>query len=150
MLTARIYLCLLCRQQVEICTYCDRGNIYCNKNCSVPARQKNLRRSSQRYQKTYKGRLNHAKRQADYLSRKRLEKSPSKNKVTHHGSPVVVNNVLLQSVENKTETDEFTQTEVIMKCHFCHKEVSNFLRRDFLKGRKSPKSKIIGSDLKPP
>ena len=70
--------------------------------------------------------------------------------MTHHGSLVVVNNALLQSVENKTKVDEFAQTEVIIKCHFCHKEMSNFLRSDFLKGRKSLKSKIICSDFKPP
>lgn len=150
MLSPRLYDCLLCRQQVMICSYCDRGNIYCSKNCSVPARQKNIRRSSQRYQNTYQGQLNHAKRQAAYRSRKSLEKQPLKNKVTHHGSLVVVNNALLQSVENKTKVDEFAQTEVIMQCHFCHKEVSDFLRSAFLKGRKSLKSKIIRSDFKPP
>jgi len=150
MLSPRLYYCLLCRQEVKICSYCDRGNIYCSKNCSVQARQKNLRRSSQRYQNTFQGRLNHAKRQAGYRSRKISEKQPLKNKVTHHGSPTVVNNALLQSVENKTKVDEFAQTEVTMQCHFCHKEVSNFLRSDFLKGRKSLKSKIISSDFKPP
>jgi hypothetical protein len=150
MLSARLYYCLLCRQKVEICTYCDRGNIYCNKNCSILARQKNLRHSSQRYQKTYQGRLNHAKRQATYLSRKNSQNQPSKNKVTHHGSPAAANNVLLQSVENKTKVDEFAQAEGVIKCDFCHKEVSDFFRRDFLKGRKTSKSHIIDSDFKPP
>ena len=105
MLTIRIYLYLLCKQQVKICTYCDIGNIYCSKNCSVPARQKNLRRSNHRYQNTYQGLLNHAKRQTTYRSRKKAQNQPSKNKVTYHGSPTVVNNVLLQSVENKTNID---------------------------------------------
>lgn len=150
MLTIRIYLCLLCRQQVEICSYCDRGNIYCSKSCSVAARQKNLRRSSQRYQNTYQGRLHHAKRQAGYRSRKKAQNKSSKNKVTHHGSPTVANNVLLQSVENKTKVDEFAQEEVVIKCHFCNKEVSDFFRRDFLKGRKTSKSKVISFDFKPP
>ena len=150
MLTLRIYLCLLCHQQVKICTYCDRGNIYCSKNCSLPARQKNLRRSNQIYQNTYQGRLNHAKRQATYRSRKNTPNQPSKNKVTYHGSPAVANNALLQSVENKTKVDEFAQTEGIIKCHFCHKEISSYVRSDFLKGRQASKSKIIGSDFKPP
>lgn len=48
MLSTRLYYYLLCRHQIEICTYCDRVNIYCSKNCSVPAIQKYLRRSSQR------------------------------------------------------------------------------------------------------
>ena len=94
MLTLRIYLCLLCHQQVKICTYCDRGNVYCSKNCSALARQKNLRRSNQRYQNTYQGRRNHAKRQSNYRSRKNAQDHPSKNKVTHHSSPTVANNVL--------------------------------------------------------
>ena len=70
--------------------------------------------------------------------------------MTHHGSPSIANNDLLQSVENNTEVDEFAKTAVGAKCHFCHMEVSDFVRNDFLNERQSPKSKVINSDFQPP
>ncbi len=146
----RFYMCLLCHYQVHLCSHCDRGNLYCSKKCSNSVRKRNLKLSSKRYQKTFKGKLNNAKRQATHRLKKRSQIKSITKKVTHQGSPIMVNNDLLQSVEIKTKTDKFAQTKGVIKCHFCHKEIGDYLRFDFYKGRKPIESKIIGSDFKPP
>ena len=73
---ARLLNCIRCHKQVRICSTCDRGNIYCGSECSVPARRELERAAGARYQKSYKGRLKHAARQQRYRERE-------KQKVTH-------------------------------------------------------------------
>ncbi len=70
-LTPRLFLCALCYEQVIICTRCDRGNIYCSFSCSFTARKNSLREAGVRYQRSHKGRLNHALRQRHYMQRLR-------------------------------------------------------------------------------
>jgi len=69
--SARLFNCARCRCQVVICSYCDRGNIYCGKRCSETARRQSRREASGRYQKTRRGRLSHAERQRRYRQRRR-------------------------------------------------------------------------------
>jgi hypothetical protein len=90
-----------------------------------------MKASSRRYQDTFIGRLAHALRQADYRARLK--------KVTHQGSEDPVSNVLLDSIENKSEEENNEQKTKTPCCCFCGKEVSNFYRRSFIhhKGRKS-------------
>lgn len=126
---ARLYNCLLCHQQVKICSHCDRGNVYCSP-CAPIARIQARRAAGHRYQNTPQGKLNHAKRQQKYRERQK-----NKNKiVTHQGSAVpaisassepIVQEVDIQQVKmpEKTETP---------RCHFCHSEVSSSFRTGFI------------------
>jgi hypothetical protein len=43
--TGRLFNCRRCGKQVRICRKCDRGNIYCGKECSKAARLEAQRRS---------------------------------------------------------------------------------------------------------
>ena len=81
--SARLYLCVRCRQQVIICSHCDRGNIYCPDGCSEQSRSEKQKEAAQRYQSTPNGRRLHAKRQQQYRQRQR-------EKVTHQGSPDLI------------------------------------------------------------
>jgi hypothetical protein len=40
--SSRLFLCQRCRDQVTICSYCDRGNRYC-RICAPLARSESLR-----------------------------------------------------------------------------------------------------------
>ena len=71
----RLFNCGRCRTQVRICQKCDHGNQYC-RSCAPLARQDSLLRAGVKYQRTKRGRENHAARQQRYLD----------NKMTHHGS----------------------------------------------------------------
>ena len=76
----RLFVCARCRAQVIVCRRCDRGQIYCDGDCSQVARQASMREAAQRYQRSRHGRFAHAERMRRYRSRQ--------NKVTHHGSAV--------------------------------------------------------------
>jgi hypothetical protein len=105
-LTPRLFLCARCYEQVIICTYCDRGNIYCSFLCSLTARKNSLREAGMRYQHSIKGRLKHALRQRHYMQRLR----GLNNKMTHQGSGATSPDGLLPSVKNKAIKTDKRQT----------------------------------------
>jgi hypothetical protein len=126
--TPRLFLCLLCHEQVILCSRCDHGQIYCGKDCAYFSRQKSLRLARLRYQKTFNGRRKHAACQARY--RRKL-----KNKVTDHGSPHPPQDAPIESLENRTERPEKEHEKPALCCCFCKKQVSAWMRRNFLKRR---------------
>ncbi len=126
--TPRLFLCLRCQQQVILCSWCDRGQVYCSKACAQIARQKSLRLARLRYQQTPNGKRNHAACQARY--RRKL-----KNKVMDHGSPPAPQHVPMFSLENKPEEPKNKQKESTLCCYFCEKSVSDWIRNDFLRRR---------------
>lgn len=117
--SARLYNCALCRQQVVICSSCDRGNIYCGSTCSRSSRARSLRRSNQTYQKTFRGKQQHAKRQSCYRLRQNKKSDVS-------AFPVLLSNDLLPPKQNKNSTQ-------IKVCHFCGNSCSEFIRHEFLR-----------------
>lgn len=120
--SARIFNCARCHNQVTICSRCDRGNIYCGSNCSKEARKGSLRGAGKRYQNTYPGKLNNAKRQRCYRERTKI--------VTHHGSNKVEVNGLLQSEDHELKKPRPTDD---IYCYFCCRKCDSLLRVDFLK-----------------
>ena len=124
--TARLYSCLKCHVQVIVCSFCDRGQIYCGELCSQAARAISCRRAEIRYQLTPKGKLNHALRQSRYRARE-------KEKVTDQGSHPSTHNALLAQVKNKSNQVVITQCHTGIYCHFCNKTVSSWLRREFVR-----------------
>jgi len=121
--TARLYNCARCQCQVTICSYCDRGNIYCGKSCAQTARKESVKRAGKRYQNTHRGRLKHAKRQHYYRSRGK--------KVTHHGSPEPPSNDPLTTRSDTPAAVAIIENEGI-HCHFCGRLCSAFLRLEYL------------------
>ena len=55
--TGRMYLCARCRAQVVVCRRCDRGQIYCTRDCARLARRAAQHAAAQRYQSSHRGRL---------------------------------------------------------------------------------------------
>ncbi len=128
---ARLYNCARCQCQVVICSHCDRGNIYCNKQCAEIARKVSLSTASRRYQRTRRGRLKHASRQSRYRTRRK--------KVTHQGSPTPTADDSLPSARSETATAIGVVEDEGIRCHFCGCRCSRFLRLDFIH-RASPQS----------
>ena len=126
--SARLFHCARCHCQVIVCRYCDHGNVYCANGCADHARATSLRRAAKRYRSTRRGRHGNADRQRRFRARQR-------EKVTHQGSPPVVDPVLLLFVVNALERhqeDERYGTGTVIYCHLCQRECDAFLRRDFL------------------
>lgn len=144
--TPRLYLCALCYEQVIICTYCDRGNIYCSFFCSFTSRKNSLREAGIRYQCSIKGRLTHALRQRRYMQRKR----DSQNKMTHQGSRETASDGLLSSVKNKPVKTDMNQRRELITCCFCSMPVSLLFRSRFLRYGTSNKAHSLLSCSRPP
>jgi len=49
-LSGRLFLCAGCRQQVIVCSCCDRGQIYCTGACAKQARRRTVQQAGRRYQ----------------------------------------------------------------------------------------------------
>ena len=121
--TARLYLCAHCHCQVMICSHCDHGNLYCFGSCSTIARKASLKAAGKRYQDTHRGRTKHAERQSRYRTRCKI--------VTHQGSfPPPVNALLTTHPETPAVVAAVTDEEI--RCYFCNRLCSDFLRLDFL------------------
>ena len=122
-ISARIFNCVRCHSQVTICSCCDRGNIYCGPECSKAARKESLQAADKRYQNTYAGKINHAKRQSSYRERETI-------KVTDQGSPKSEDNDLLPFEDHEPKKPRPTEE---IYCYFCGRKCDSLLRVDFLK-----------------
>jgi hypothetical protein len=125
--SARLYLCARCRVQVLICSCCDRGNIYCEGDCAAESRRTRQRASGQRYQRSLRGRRNHAARAKRYRARQ--------NKVTHQGSPGPPPDDVMRASAASTRNPQTARAAPVQppwRCHRCGRLCSPFLRMDFL------------------
>jgi hypothetical protein len=140
--SARLFNCARCCCQVVICSHCDRGNVYCGKRCSEPARRQSQREAARRYQRTRRGRFAHAERQRRYRQRRRA-------KVTHQGSPPAISDETLP-VESRTLARRSEEPAAVpvdgIRCDLCGRVCSHFVRQSFL--RRRPTREAI--DLPPP
>lgn len=73
--------CKFCEKFFIVCSTCYRGQEYCGDECRSRSRRRNNRASSRAYQKTHRGKKNHAARQQSYRS-----KLSHLKKVTHQSS----------------------------------------------------------------
>ena len=89
--SARLFLCARCRDQVLLCSHCDRGQQYCSRACSSASRRERRRNAAERYQSSRRGQLKHAARTACWRQRRRsMRKDADRgdiDKVTHQGCP---------------------------------------------------------------
>ena len=60
----RMFLCGHCGELVQICPSCDRGNVYCSRECAAARRRESVRQAAKRYQQTRRGAQNVSFRQA--------------------------------------------------------------------------------------
>lgn len=124
--TSRLFSCIRCHAQTLICSYCDRGQIYCGPVCARAARVQSCRSAEKRYQLTPGGKMKHALRQRRY--RARLAKI-----VTDHSFHSPAQHGLLQSVKNEAEKTDVSHGDADKRCCFCKKPVSSWIRHGFLR-----------------
>ncbi len=65
--------CPRCQKQFLICASCDRGHVYCGRECSRAARRESRRKSQRHYRRTEWGRENHQDSERDRRRRRRNE-----------------------------------------------------------------------------
>jgi hypothetical protein len=136
---ARLFLCQRCQVQALICSYCDRGHIYCAEGCARQARQHSQREAGRRYQMSRRGRINHAVRARRHRARK--------NNVTHQGSTPHRSDGLLPQDQAVAMTEQSSRNVVSRPrwhCHRCGRRCSQLARHDFLQRCRDPWSSRRG------
>lgn len=113
--SARLFLCARCRDQVLLCSHCDRGQQYCSRACASVSRRERRRETAQRYQRSRGGQLKHAARSAKWRQRRRslrqARAGTGSDKVTHQGCPNAPADASLQACDtlstgrNSSNTD---------------------------------------------
>ena len=132
MASARIYNCARCARQVMLCSHCDRGNIYCFEGCADVMREHSLKEAGKRYQDTLQGRINHARRQAEYRIRQALtapDDTDPPQSVTHHGSEEGSPSASMEIDERRGEKRD---CDMLYYCHCCGRAVDRYLRLEYL------------------
>ena len=128
----RLFLCAYppCRQQMWICSTCDRGQIYC-RECAPLARRRSLAEAGRRYQGTLRGRLMHARRARRYRARRKI--------VTHQGSPPERPDDLLDEdpviIEPSPAGSPRPSRQQRGYCMRCGRRCPDLVRLDFLRRR---------------
>lgn len=99
----RRFHCGRCGKVAYICSRCDRGQQYCSSTCRSEARRRDVGAAGARYQRTRRGRENHARRQQKYRDRQAARK-----KVTHHPcrSEATASTVVACGISSTTATTE--------------------------------------------
>jgi hypothetical protein len=110
--SARLFLCARCRDQVLLCSHCDRGQLYCSRACSFARRHERRRETARRYQSSQAGRLKHAARSACWRKRQRSQRKLGAgadiDKVTHQGCPQALADASLNACDTPSSTCEAT------------------------------------------
>lgn len=110
---ARLFLCARCRDQVLLCSHCDRGQQYCGRACSSVSRRERRRQTAQRYQSSRGGQLKHAARAACWRQRRRSLRQASAgdiDKVTHQGCSVAPADASLLACETPSPCEAHEPT----------------------------------------
>ncbi len=144
--SGRLFVCVRCGCQVVVCNCCDRGQIYCDGDCSAQARRQTLHGAGRRWQQTRRGRRMHAARMARY--RTKLAQGSDgvgvgmadgwpREIVTHHGSPPAAVDDLLAPGATAMPRDDASPAEppgrAMTHCHWCGRCCLLPLRRGFLR-----------------
>ena len=121
----RLFLCLRCREQVVICSRCDRGQVYCGRECASEVRRSRQRQARRRYQASERGRQMHADRSRRYRARG--------SRVTDQG-PILVAPAARQPEPAQTaalvEQPAISgATGRLTACYRCGNPVSNMVRQ---------------------
>ena len=124
----RLFQCARCFVQVTICTYCDRGNIYCSQSCSKLARIASRCAASKRYQQTLCGKQNHARCQQRYREKLRGKIKAEIDKVIDQGSASNPRELCFPTIEEVS----FSHKAKHLACDFCGRRRSAYMRQSFL------------------
>jgi hypothetical protein len=135
----RRFHCCRCQRAVYICSHCDRGHQYCSEACRQGARRDSVRAAGARYQRTRRGRANHARRQDEYRRRR-----AAGEKVTHHRCQAVPASGSVVSCAQETPAQASsrlpgTGARTALRCFVCLHACEPYVRSDFLRCRRPPK-----------
>jgi hypothetical protein len=130
----RVYDCRRCGVCVQVCSGCDRGQVFCAADCSRLGRLESVRRAGARYQKSRRGAHRHAARQRRW--RQLHSPHPCVQIVTHQSCTVLsaTRTVLAVSEHGETisreagdyknDTTSRSTVAYVSECDFCRRRQS--------------------------
>jgi hypothetical protein len=137
---SRLFLCALCFCEVRLCSRCDRGQIYCGRDCAQDARRQRQREARARHQATDRGKRMHAERNRRYRARLRS--------VTDQGSGSAVETAQPTAPTVRQTTSRPLPTAAApgrgSTCRCCGRPISDFVRLSWLR---RPRRRRSGSRL---
>jgi hypothetical protein len=122
--SCRFFLCARCQCQSRVCRSCDRGQMYCSRDCSQQSRRENQRKARARHQASDRGRAMQAARNRQYRQRHR--------RMTDH-DPSLLPMISNQAILSVAATDTQSATHAARQrrgnaCLRCANPVSEFVR----------------------
>jgi hypothetical protein len=144
---ARLFVCARCREQVLLCSRCDRGQRYCGRVCSRAARRQSLCAAASRYQRSWGGRIAHAARSRRWRQRCREQVRDQASAVeaaaadgggvdfvTHQGSPTPPPDAPLPPSDEPADAaiDAGTSPSTA-QCRRCAAPLAPWVRQGFLR-----------------
>lgn len=130
----RVYDCRRCGSCVQVCSGCDRGQVYCAAECSRLSRLESVRRAGARYQKSRRGAHGHAARQRRW--RQVHQPQPSVQIVTHQSCMALSATRTVSAVsehgeitrreagDHKNNTTTLSTAAYVGECDFCRRRQS--------------------------
>ncbi len=127
----RVYACRRCSMGVQVCSGCDRGQVYCAAGCSQLSRRDSVRRAGARYQRSRRGAHRHAARQRRWRQQHRSQ--PGVQIVTHQSctAPMATRTVLSvsergeptsrEAAEDKNNAATDSAAAYVSECDFCRR-----------------------------
>jgi len=137
----RLFLCARCREQVVLCSRCDRGQRYCGQACADAVRRDRQRAAGQRYQCSSAGRSKHAERSRRWrLSQKAQQNEPSIDAsatVTHHGPPEPVGDAPRPlAIAERSPASAGVTVPAQWHCPGCTRLLRPWVRQGFMRMRR--------------
>jgi hypothetical protein len=142
-----LFICARCREQVLLCSRCDRGQRYCGRACSRAARLESRRAAGRRYQRSRAGRVAHAARSRRWRQRRHADACQERarhdataldggvtNFVTHQGWPSpAVDAPLTPADEHGAAMTGAVTSASATQCRRCAAPLLPWVRQGFLR-----------------
>ena len=148
---ARLFLCVGCCTQVVLCSQCDRGNRYCGRACWRQAHDLARREAASRYQRSRRGRVQHAARSRRWRQRvARGDDADAEHNVTHQGcptgmaaAPLAACTSDIRSIAPDTPASMPTFSAAL-RCYRCAVVQPDWLRQDYLRRGRHAMARVTG------
>jgi hypothetical protein len=137
-----LFVCARCREQVLLCSRCDRGQRYCGRACSRAARRQSLCAAASRYQRSWGGRIAHAARSRRWRQRCRERARDEAaaldggviDFVTHQGCLVASADAPLPlTAEHAAAVTGTIASPGVARCRRCGAPLAPWVRQGFLR-----------------
>ena len=129
-------ICPKCQRQFFICQHCDRGHVYCCRECSIRSRREKCRSYRRRHRTSLEGRLDHRDQQRYRRQRISIKEKTVGDHTSEGGiksARVSAQTRIVAMVAALSSVGEEDSSDVQTRCDFCGRP-GDFVRFGQAKG----------------